>query len=56
MGTPAITTRGVSEELIPTIVGLMDRAITNIDDKPVIEAVRHEVNELMTDYPMFASF
>ncbi len=56
VGTPAITTRGVSEELIPTIVGLMDRAITNIDDKPVIEAVRHEVNELMTDYPMFASF
>jgi glycine hydroxymethyltransferase len=56
VGTPAITTRGVSEELIPTIVGLMDRAITNIDDKPVIEAVRHEVNELMADYPMFASF
>jgi len=56
VGTPAITTRGVSEELIPTIVGLMDRAITNIDDKPVIEAVRHEVNALMADYPMFASF
>ena len=56
VGTPAITTRGVSEELIPTIVGLMDRAITNIDYKPVIEAVRHEVNELMADYPMFASF
>ena len=56
VGTPAITTRGVSEELIPTIVGLIDRAITNIDDKPIIEAVRHEVNELMADYPMFASF
>ncbi len=56
VGTPAITTRGVGEDLIPTIVGLMDRVITNIDDKPIIDAVRHEVNELMTDYPMFASF
>ena len=56
VGTPAITTRGVSEELIPTIVGLMDRVITNIDDKPIIEAVRREVNKLMADYPMFASF
>ena len=56
VGTPAITTRGVSEELIPNIVEMIDRVITNIDDKPIIEAVRHEVNELMLDYPMFASF
>lgn len=56
VGTPAITTRGVREELIPNIVGMIDRVITNIDDKPIIEAVRHEVNELMADYPMFASF
>jgi len=56
VGTPAITTRGVSEEIIPNIVGMIDRVITNIDDKPIIEAVRHEVNELMADYPMFASF
>ena len=56
VGTPAITTRGVSEELIPDIVGLIDRVITHIDDRPVIEAVRLEVNELMADYPMFATF
>ncbi len=56
VGTPAITTRGVTDDLIPVIVGLMDRVITNIDDKSIIEGVRHEVNELMTDYPMFASF
>jgi len=55
VGTPAITTRGVTEEVIPEIVGLMDRVIMNIDDRQVIEEVRHSVNELMADYPMFAS-
>jgi glycine hydroxymethyltransferase len=54
VGTPAITTRGVKEDLIPSIVELMDQVITNVDDKPRIEKVRHQVNELMADYPMFA--
>ncbi len=54
VGTPAVTTRGVREEVIPTIVELMDRVIMNIDDNPLIEKVRYQVNELMADYPMFA--
>ncbi|MEN8155328.1 MAG: serine hydroxymethyltransferase [Bacteroidota bacterium] len=54
VGTPAISTRGVKEDVIPVMVELIDRVIMNIDDKPVIEKVRHQVNELMADYPMFA--
>ncbi|MEN8201633.1 MAG: serine hydroxymethyltransferase [Bacteroidota bacterium] len=54
VGTPAISTRGVKEDLIPEVVSLIDRVIMNIDEKPVIEEVRHRVNELMADYPMFA--
>ena len=54
VGTPAITTRGVKEDVIPVIVELIDRVIVNIDDRPGKEKVRHEVNELMADYPMFA--
>jgi len=54
VGTPAISTRGVTADVIPTIVELIDRVIMNIDDKQCIEKVRHEVNELMADYPMFA--
>jgi glycine hydroxymethyltransferase len=54
VGTPAISTRGVKEDLIPVIVELVDRVIMNIDDKAKIEAVRKEVNSLMADYPMFA--
>jgi glycine hydroxymethyltransferase len=54
VGTPAITTRGVKEDLIPEMVRLIDQVITNIDDKPLIEKVRHQVNEMMADFPMFA--
>ncbi len=54
VGTPAISTRGVKEELIPGIVDLIDRVIMNIDDKLLIELTRKEVNEMMMDYPMFA--
>jgi len=54
VGTPAISTRGVKEDLIPGIVDLIDRVIMNIDDKLLIEKTGREVNEMMADYPMFA--
>jgi len=54
VGTPAITTRGVKEDLIPEIVDLIDRVIMNIDDKLLIEQTRKEVNSMMMDFPMFA--
>ncbi|MCK4992506.1 MAG: serine hydroxymethyltransferase, partial [Bacteroidales bacterium] len=54
VGTPAITTRGVKEDVIPKVVELIDRVIMNLDERQLIEEVRAEVNELMADYPMFA--
>ena len=54
VGTPAITTRGVKEDLIPAIVEMIDRVIMNIGDRQYIENTRHEVNEMMADFPMFA--
>lgn len=54
VGTPAITTRGVKENVIPQIVDFIDRVITNIDDNKVIDVVRYEVNALMSNYPLFA--
>ena len=54
VGTPAITTRGVKEDLIPLIVDLIDRVIMNIDDRLVIEKTQKEVNAMMFDFPMFA--
>jgi glycine hydroxymethyltransferase len=54
VGTPAITTRGAKEDLIETIVELIDSVITHIEDEKVINAVREKVNTLMKDYPLFA--
>jgi glycine hydroxymethyltransferase len=53
VGTPAITTRGLVEADMETIVSLIDRVITNYTDEAVIEAVAEEVNEMMGDRPMF---
>jgi glycine hydroxymethyltransferase len=54
VGTSAITTRGMKENEMPKIVELIDRVIMNIEDENVIAEVRKEVNEMMSDRPMFA--
>ncbi len=53
-GTPAITTRGLKEDKMPIIVGLIDRVLHAPEDEANIAAVRMEVNALMKDYPLFA--
>lgn len=53
VGTPAITTRGIKETDIPTIVGMIDRVLSNINDEATIEAVRKEVNAFMNGRPLF---
>lgn len=53
-GTPAITTRGAKEDLMLTIVELIDRVLNDHDNEANIEAVRAEVNSIMSDYPLFA--
>lgn len=54
VGTPAITTRGLKEEHMATIVDLIDEVISNIDDEKVIASVREKVNKLMDGFPLFA--
>ena len=54
IGTPAITTRGVKEDEIKFIVSLIDRALMNRTDADAIARVRKEVNELMSNRPLFA--
>lgn len=53
IGTPAITTRGLKEQDMVTIVELIDKVLTNIDNKEVLEEVRESVNDMMGDKPMF---
>ena len=54
VGTPAITTRGVKDDLIPRIVALIDEVIDNIDNEGEIGKIKKQVNEMMGGYPMFA--
>ena len=53
VGTPAITTRGVKEDLIPVIVDLIDEVVCNIEDEGVFSSVRKRVNDMMSSYPLF---
>ena len=53
-GTPAITTRGLKEDKMDYIVGLIDRVLCDPENEENIAAVRRDVNALMADYPLFA--
>ncbi len=53
-GTPAITTRGLREDEMGTIVELIDTVLSNPESPATIAAVREKVNTMMIDRPMFA--
>jgi glycine hydroxymethyltransferase len=54
LGTAAITTRGVKEDVMPVIVEMIDTVLTHTEDEKVIADVRARVNQLMANYPIFA--
>lgn len=54
LGTPAITTRGVKDAEMDTIVEFIDRVLTAPEDQAVIADVRSKVNKMMAKYPIFA--
>jgi glycine hydroxymethyltransferase len=53
VGVPAITTRGMQEGDMETVVGLIDRVLMNADDEAVIAAVKGEVHEFMKQFPLY---
>jgi len=54
IGTPAMTTRGVKEDLMEPIVEMIDTVIADHEDEGNIKSVREKVNQMMKDYPLFA--
>ncbi len=54
VGTPAITTRGLKEQHMAVIVDLIDEVIANHENEEVITKVRTQVNEMMSEFPLFA--
>lgn len=54
IGTAAITTRGLKEADMETVVALIDRVIQAIDNEAVLAEVKREVNQLMERFPLYA--
>ena len=53
IGSAAVTTRGLLETDMETIIALIDEVIMNWEDEAVLEAVAGKVNALMSDKPLF---
>lgn len=53
LGTAAITTRGLKENDMEIIAGLINDVVMNLKDETVISRVRKKVNDLMDAKPLF---
>lgn len=55
IGTAAITTRGVEESHIPSIVEIIDNALMSKGDKKALDKARFDTRSMMTPMPLFKS-
>ena len=53
VGTPAITTRGLVESDMETIVDLIDRVLMNATNEELLEEIAEEVNDMMSERAIF---
>jgi glycine hydroxymethyltransferase len=53
VGTPAITTRGLVESDMETVVDLIDQVLNNHDDEAKLEVISKQVHALMSHRPLF---
>ena len=53
VGVPAVTTRGMKEEHMQTVVDLIDRVLMNIDDENLIKKTADEVHGFMEQFPLY---
>jgi glycine hydroxymethyltransferase len=53
VGVPAVTTRGMKEKDMESIVALIDKVLMDIDNEKTIESVKEEVKKLMQGFPLY---
>lgn len=53
IGVPAVTTRGMKEEHMETVVAMIDKVLMNVDDEKVISTVNNEVKAFMKNFPLY---
>jgi glycine hydroxymethyltransferase len=53
VGVPAITTRGMKEADMQTVVDLIDRILVNTDDEQTLLSVKGDVGAFMKQFPLY---
>lgn len=53
IGVPAVTTRGMKESHMETVVSMLDKVLMNADDEKVIGSVKSEVKTFMQQFPLY---
>ena len=53
IGTPAVTTRGMKEDEMKTIAGMIERVLRGAGDRDTIQSVRGEVLSLCEQFPLY---
>ena len=53
IGVAAVTTRGMKENDMQTIVNMIDKVMMNIDNEQVVDEVKEEVKTFMQQFPLY---
>jgi len=53
VGVPAVTTRGMKESHMATVVELIDKALVNAENETVLASLRGDVNSFMKQFPLY---
>ncbi|MEP7255008.1 MAG: serine hydroxymethyltransferase [Ferruginibacter sp.] len=53
VGVPAITTRGMKEGHMESVVGMIDKVLMNADDENNITSVKNDVKDFMLQFPLY---
>jgi glycine hydroxymethyltransferase len=53
VGVPAVSTRGMKEEHMETVVAMIDKVLMTADDEKVITTVKSEVKSFMQQFPLY---
>ncbi len=54
LGTPALTTRGMKEDAMIEIAGMIDTVLLDVENESTMSKIRNQVNDLCNRYPLYS--